>query len=302
MAKDMRVDQARVNAQGSKVIVGPDKWWDVGYGDYVLDRSKGNNEGTLMYKGQPIDPRMVDPAVLQHITGSLKEHKGALDKLGFVGDVIKFEQSNLGTMLGNAKKNPLGLLLGGADAVGNKLWQGLGVDVGKPLVNEWGGATEQAYRDAAAKGIDIGPGAMMHQIAQTVAGSMAGGYGLSKLGTLFPALSGGVGGQVAQAGLSQLTGRLAPGMGGYNWGSILGGAVGAMDNPTGGAGQAPGGPGMFAPFSGIQAPQIKPAAASAALPPNMFEAMRQRLRTGQGDYVSPNYTPGALSSTPFKAS
>lgn len=293
--KDLRVDQSRVNAQGAKVIVGSDKWWDVGYGDYVLDRSKGNNEGTLMYKGQKVDPRTVDPAILSHITGSLKEHKGALDKLGFVGDVIKFEQSNLGTMVGNARKNPLGLLLGGADTVGNKLWKGLGVNVGNPLVNEWGGATQQAYRDAAAKGINIGPGAAIHSVAQTIASSIAGGYGVGKLGSMFQPLASGIGNQALQFGMNSALGQLAPGMNGYQLpgapgaGGMVSGTPGSPSAPAMGTGPAP--LDFSAIFSKAQAAPME----QPGMQPNMFEGLRQRLRTGQGDYVNPNYTPGALS-------
>lgn len=301
MGKDMRVDEGRLAAQGAGHTVGADKYWDVTYGDYTLDRSKKNSSGTLLFNGQPVDPHSIDPSILSHLTGSLKEHKGFFSGLGVVGDVLGFEASNLKTMLGNAKSNPLGLVLGGADAVGNKLWHGLGVDVGKPLVNEWGGPTQQAYQEAAARGINIGPSAMSHQIAQSIAGTIAGGYGLSQLGSAVPALSSGLAKQGVQFLGNQLVGKVAPGIGGYDFNSILGGPVAGpgqsalappqMLSSSMGSAFAP--PSAFTQgFNAHAAPQ-----ASAQQQVSPFEALRQRLRTGTGDYASPNYTPGILAST-----
>lgn len=302
MGKDIRVTEARAKASGTTIVTGADGFADLTYGDYGLDRSKKNSSGTLTYKGQPIDPKSVPADVLSRIQGSTKEHKSFFSGLGVVGDVLGFEASNLKTMFGNAKSNPLGLVLGGADAVGNKLWHGLGVDVGKPLVNEWGGPTQQAYQEAAAKGINIGPSALSHQIAQSIAGTIAGGYGLSQLGSAVPALSSGLAKQGIQFLGDQAIGKLAPGIGGYNFNSILGG-------PVAGPGQSAFAPpqmlsssmgSAFAPppsafTQGFNAQAAPQAPVQQRVSP--FEALRQRLRTGTGDYSSPNYTPGMLAST-----
>lgn len=94
--------------------------------------------------------------------------------------VLDFEDFNLKDMVRKLKDDPKRLLLGvdkGSTAVWNKA---LGRD-DEPIVNEWGGPTEEAYQRAAEAGIDVGPGAAMHAIAQTIAGTIAGGYGLDKL-------------------------------------------------------------------------------------------------------------------------
>src|SRR3990167_4971453 len=93
--------------------------------------------------------------------------------------IVKFERENLRHIGGGIKDDPSRLLKGALDPFGSKLW---GYDKG--LVNQLGGATNEAYARAEAKGIDTGPGKAMHDIAGAIATFYAGGYGASKLGAL----------------------------------------------------------------------------------------------------------------------
>ena len=104
--------------------------------------------------------------------------------------VIKFEKSNLKSMVGRIKDDPKRLLspVPMVDPVGTKIGSSLGFGEkdAPPLVNQWGGATERSYAEAEAKGIDTGPGRAMHDVAQTIAASYAGGYGAEKAAAAMP--------------------------------------------------------------------------------------------------------------------
>lgn len=95
--------------------------------------------------------------------------------MGFLKKLFKFEKNNLSRMVGQVKDNPERLLLGAATPVGTKVWGKVLDKDWKPVVNEWGGATKESYEDAARKGIDIGPAAKMHAVAQAIASFYAGG-------------------------------------------------------------------------------------------------------------------------------
>lgn len=98
--------------------------------------------------------------------------------------VVGFEKFNLKDMLRKIKDDPFRMVIGAADPLSTKAWNKvLGKDW-EPIVNELGGPTKQAYQRALEAGIDIGPGKTMHDIAGLIAGSMAGGYGMGKLGAL----------------------------------------------------------------------------------------------------------------------
>lgn len=100
--------------------------------------------------------------------------------------ILDFEIFNAGHMLNKAVKNPDQMLLGAADPFGAKLWGGITGKEYSPIVNEWGGATEDAYKAAEDKGISTGAARGAHKVAQTIAGLYAGGAaanGLSGIGS-----------------------------------------------------------------------------------------------------------------------
>lgn len=89
--------------------------------------------------------------------------------------ILDFELFNAGHMLKQGLKNPDQLLLGAADPFGAKLWSGITGKDYEPIVNEWGGASDGAYKAAEAKGIDTGAAKSAHKVSQAVAGIFAGG-------------------------------------------------------------------------------------------------------------------------------
>lgn len=119
--------------------------------------------------------------------------------MSWIGDVFDFEKFNLGNIGKKIAKNPEQLLIGAGDPLTAGVWNGvLGTDY-KPLVNEWGGATDDTYQKAQENGINTGPGKSMHGLAQGIAGLFAGNYGAGKLGGLLGNSSTGVG-QAGNAG------------------------------------------------------------------------------------------------------
>lgn len=116
-----------------------------------------------------------------------------LDRLGdALKDIWDFERSNLKGMFDKVKDDPKRLLspVPMVDPVGTKIGSGLGFGEkdAQPLVNQWGGATEESYAAAEAQGINTGPGRAMHDVAQTIAASYAGGYGMEQAATALPAM------------------------------------------------------------------------------------------------------------------
>jgi hypothetical protein len=105
--------------------------------------------------------------------------------MSWLGDLLKFEGFNAKHMLGKIKDNPEQLLLGAADPFGAKLWGGILGKEYTPIVNQWGGASDDTYTAAQQAGIDTGPGRTGHNIAQAIAAMYAGNYGANQLGGLF---------------------------------------------------------------------------------------------------------------------
>jgi hypothetical protein len=99
-----------------------------------------------------------------------------------LGDLFGFEKFQLGSWWKKIKKHPEQLFLGAAEPVGAKLWGGITGKKIEPLVDEWGGPTEQTFADADAAGINTAPAHTGHDIAHTVAAIYAGKYGMDKLG------------------------------------------------------------------------------------------------------------------------
>lgn len=102
--------------------------------------------------------------------------------MGWLSDVFKFEGSHMSDLWGDIKQDPERLLVGAIDPASTSVWNKvLGKDW-DPLVDQMGGATSERYASAESKGIDTTAGKGMHNIARTVAGFFAGGYGANQLG------------------------------------------------------------------------------------------------------------------------
>lgn len=118
-----------------------------------------------------------------------------------LSDILKFEGFNLKEIARKIKKDPERLLIGGIDPASTKLNNTLLGRDDEPLVDQWGGASSDTYGKAEAAGINTKPGKSMHRLARAIAGSIAGGYGLSQLGGSAAAGAGNGGPQ--QAGTSE---------------------------------------------------------------------------------------------------
>lgn len=113
---------------------------------------------------------------------STNPHTG-LPEYGFFSKVkkaLKFEAFNTKGILKDIAKNPQRLLTGAVDPLGTKITNKMFGTHYDPAVNQLGGATEQRFRDAEARGIDTGTARTLHKIAGTIAGY----YGGNALGNL----------------------------------------------------------------------------------------------------------------------
>lgn len=134
--------------------------------------------------------------------------------------ILDFEMFNAGHMLKKAVQNPDQLLLGAADPFGAKLWGGITGKNYEPIVNQWGGASDGAYKAAEAKGIDTTAARGAHKAAEAVASFYAGGAASNGLGSL-----GSAGGNAGQ-GLSMGASGQGLQMGGGQGLSSMGGGSG----------------------------------------------------------------------------
>ena len=95
--------------------------------------------------------------------------------MSFLDDLFSFEGFHGKEILSDIWHDPSRLLTG-VDPFSTNMWNGiLGTD-NEPLVDQWGGATDQRYIDAEAKGIDTGAGRMGQDVAHMVASSYAGDW------------------------------------------------------------------------------------------------------------------------------
>ena len=127
--------------------------------------------------------------------------------------ILDFEMFNAGHMAQQAIKNPDQMLLGAADPFGAKVWGGITGRNYEPIVNQWGGASDGAYKAAEARGIETGAAKGAHQVAQSIAGIFAGGALGGAMGAGGSAASGGTaatGAGAASAGAGS-TGAAASG-------------------------------------------------------------------------------------------
>jgi hypothetical protein len=150
-------------------------------------------------------------------------------------DALSFEVFNAKDMAKNAVKNPDQMLLGANDPFSAKVWGTITGKDYKPMVNQLGGPTEDAYQRAEAEGINTGSARTGHAIAQAIASFYSGGAAAGAMGA---------GGSAAGSGASMGGGQglLA---GGGSTGLTAGGGTGlaapsgAM-TPTFGASSASG--------------------------------------------------------------
>lgn len=119
---------------------------------------------------------------------------------GWLQDLVKFEAFNFKKMAGQIKDNPARLLYGSADPFSTKVWNGVLGTNDKPILNQMGGASDEAWREAAAKGINLGPAKTMHAIASTIAAF----YGARGIGNAMGGgqLASAAGKGVVQAGMN----------------------------------------------------------------------------------------------------
>jgi hypothetical protein len=133
--------------------------------------------------------------------------------MGFLSGLLGFENSFSKNFTKDIFHNPTRLLTG-IDPASTKAWNTvLGRD-DKPLVNVYGSPGDQYYDQAAADGVDTGPGRTFHGIADKVAGY----YGMQGLGNVTGGMT---------TGGSSGGGNF---MGGNGLGSLLGGVLGAVDS------------------------------------------------------------------------
>lgn len=116
---------------------------------------------------------------------------------GWAGDITEFDRSAASDMWKKVKNDPSQLFLGAADPFGAKVANKVyGTDY-DPLINQYGGPTNEAYQSAERKGIDTSNARGANQVAQAVASYYAGGA----LGNVFGGLgaTAGIGAPAGQA-------------------------------------------------------------------------------------------------------
>lgn len=211
-----------------------------------------------------------------------------------IKDVVKFEVGHARDIFRDIRNDPTRLLTG-VDPLSTSLWNGiLGTD-NQPLVNQLGGATEQRYADAEARGIDTGMARGLQDIAGTVAGYF-GGQGLwnafgGSAGGLF---GGGSSGAGAGAGAYPGSGYLG-GLGETYAGSAgSGGGGGFLNGMFGGASGNAGATGdlLRGGFGLYQASQLRQAGQPSAIN-QTAEAQLQALLANPSSVTNlPGYGAG----------
>lgn len=161
--------------------------------------------------------------------------------MSWLGDVVKFENFNLGNQWDKLKKNPERAFIGAMDEGSTKVWNkafdwtapvtGIRRNY-EPMTDYFGGASKDSYTKANAAGINTGPGRSMHNLAKAITAAYAGGYGASQLGAGGGAVSGSEAINPATGVGWSETGSGLAGNGGYAGGSSSGFGL----NPSMGSG------------------------------------------------------------------
>lgn len=160
---------------------------------FAAKKTKGTDgKVAYTYTGADGNPAVYSPTDEQNAYN--KAYKAATSNNGFfekVGNMLEFEWDHLGNIFKDFGKNPERIFLGAADPLSSKLWGGITGKDYDPIVNEWGGATEDRFNDYERRhGVgSLGYAREGHQVAQTIAGMYAGaglqdlaGKGLQALG------------------------------------------------------------------------------------------------------------------------
>ena len=95
-------------------------------------------------------------------------------------DFEKFQIEDMWSMI---KEDPERLFIGAIDPFSSELWSTVTGKDYEPLVNQWGGATNERFIRADEAGIDIEPAQAMHGAAKDIAQSFALSYAGGKAGT-----------------------------------------------------------------------------------------------------------------------
>ncbi len=148
-----------------------------------------------------------------------------------LNDVLKFEGFNLKGIAGKIKDNPLRLVYGAVNAASTKDWNKVLSQDDEALVDQWGGASSDTYRNAEAAGIDTEAGHGMHRVARTIAGAIVGNYGVSKLG-IGTGSAGGSGGESSGqgSGVADMVGDIGLGGGGSQQRPVIQSEVKPVDS------------------------------------------------------------------------
>lgn len=213
--------------------------------------------------------------------------------MSWLGNLIGFKGLEGKNFLKDIAHKPTRLLTG-IDPWSTKIWnKALGTN-DKPLVDQWGGATEQRFKDAEAKGIDTKAGRTTEGIAHAIAAYYAGGAlgkaagaaggtagGATEAGTSITALTpdavyaGGV--PAANAAAAGITpGAIASAGGGLGVASGAAATGGGTIGGTGTIGQG----GAFTAVDGASLPAaegVAPMTTEGAMPNVGSESMWQKL-------------------------
>lgn len=209
-----------------------------------------------------------------------------------IKNTVKFEVGHLGDIASDIWHDPSRLLTG-VDPLSTSLWNGiLGTD-NQPLVNQLGGATEQRYADAEARGIDTG----MARGLQDIAGTVAGYFGGQGLWNAFGGSAGGLFG----GGSAPTAANPYEGMGFYGFGSGGGEATSTGGNflsnmfgRTAGGGSAASAVGdiLRGGFGLYQANQLRQAGKPSAINQAAEAQLQALLNDPSGVTKLPGYEAG----------
>lgn len=247
---------------------------------------------------------------------------GLFSSLGnFLGNLGSFAVSNLETMGGQLAQHPEQALLGAGDPASANFWGAVTGQDYKPLVDQMGGASSQAFHDAEAKGINTKPASQMEGLAHVIAAVEAGNYagassglwgssgsaaptgGLSGHGLLVPE-GGGTSSGVFQVpsltsgggfggGNSFGTGNLVSSVLGLGNSKSSGGSMGFFDSITSSVIGAGVGGLLGNAFGGSTSSVDRSSAASAADPfasqRGQYQQMLQQMMQGQFTPQDPSY-------------
>jgi len=111
-----------------------------------------------------------------------------------IGESLDFEVFQLDKWWEMIKEDPERLLMGSADPLGAELWGGVTGKDYEPMVNVWGGPTEETFAEAGEAGIDTGTAEDIHAIAEGIAQAYTLNWGLGEMGAMFEGAEGGAGG------------------------------------------------------------------------------------------------------------